>query len=436
MLLKAHQLGQCLLRKPCRIELFSTLVATEEFPFHGTVTRKAPVAANNAKSVSSNGITMISRDSNSSGTVSFKIAVAGGSSAETFCEKGAAHMLSITAFAGTSKRSGLRLMRDLENIGATVSATATREMITYDIKALPDKVETAFSSAAECIISPSESEYIVDDHKKIAQISYDRLHTCPQIALSELLHEAAFGELSPMGSSLYARSLDDLSNTIVRDYRNRLYTGGNTLVAASGISHESLKGLVEKYMGTMSNTRGSLAPSPYTGGDVRVKAKVGTTYATVAFGIDNKYVAAILSAYLNSQFSKNKLNLTAFSTNYSTSSTQLLGVYYDGPAALLGEQITSFANEIKMISSSQVASQIDLIKNKLDLELAISLEGEAATSEMISSQSVPPLNLFRAVPSNDINVTATQLLKVEPTYAVFGEISGAIKFSSVQKLFK
>lgn len=42
---------------------------------------------------------------------------------------GAAHMLSIAAFGGTQNVSGLRLIRDLENIGAVISSSSDRERV-------------------------------------------------------------------------------------------------------------------------------------------------------------------------------------------------------------------------------------------------------------------------------------------------------------------
>lgn len=38
-------------------------------------------------------------------------------------------MLSITAFAGTQRVSGLRLIRDLETMGAQISSSADREKV-------------------------------------------------------------------------------------------------------------------------------------------------------------------------------------------------------------------------------------------------------------------------------------------------------------------
>ena len=42
---------------------------------------------------------------------------------------GAAHMLSVTAYAGTINVSGLRIIRDLESLGAVISSSSDRERV-------------------------------------------------------------------------------------------------------------------------------------------------------------------------------------------------------------------------------------------------------------------------------------------------------------------
>lgn len=70
-------------------------------------------------------------------------------------------MLSTTAFSGTGKRSGLRLVRDLENLGATLNSSADREKITYEISVLKENVEAAVSCLAEAVTSPPKATYVV-----------------------------------------------------------------------------------------------------------------------------------------------------------------------------------------------------------------------------------------------------------------------------------
>ena len=61
--------------------------------------------------------------------VSLKFAIIGGSRGEILEQKGAAHFLSTTAFAGAGNTSGLRLVRYLERLGASFHASSDKEKV-------------------------------------------------------------------------------------------------------------------------------------------------------------------------------------------------------------------------------------------------------------------------------------------------------------------
>lgn len=52
-----------------------------------------------------------------------------GSQFESVISKGSAQLLASAAFVGTKKKSGLRLWRDLENVGAVVTTASDRENV-------------------------------------------------------------------------------------------------------------------------------------------------------------------------------------------------------------------------------------------------------------------------------------------------------------------
>ena len=61
--------------------------------------------------------------------MSFKFAVLGGSSAESKASKGAAHFLSTAAFAGNNSSSGMKIVNDLESLGATFQSYSDKEKV-------------------------------------------------------------------------------------------------------------------------------------------------------------------------------------------------------------------------------------------------------------------------------------------------------------------
>ena len=89
---------------------------------------KAPTPAKVNQATLESGLQIISREKDS-GVVSFKVAVAGGSSTETAAQRGAAHLLASAAFAGNANNTGLQFVRAFELLGARFSASADKEKV-------------------------------------------------------------------------------------------------------------------------------------------------------------------------------------------------------------------------------------------------------------------------------------------------------------------
>ena len=102
--------------------------------------------------------------------------------------------------------------------------------------------------------------------------------------------EAAFGENSPLGASLYAPSLRKLSVSSALQYRARTFVRSNLVVAASGISHSALSPLLEAHAAAVPSGGGQAATEPgagvggYVGGDVKVRTDTdGVSHMSIAF---------------------------------------------------------------------------------------------------------------------------------------------------------
>lgn len=61
--------------------------------------------------------------------VNIKVAVLGGSRSETWAQKGSAQFLAAAAYSGNHKNSGIRIVRYLESLGATIKSTADKEQV-------------------------------------------------------------------------------------------------------------------------------------------------------------------------------------------------------------------------------------------------------------------------------------------------------------------
>ena len=104
----------------------------------------------------------------------------------------------------------------------------------------------------------------------------------------QLLHTAAYGEETPLGSSLvpFARVFEELDISAVLAYRARTYVSSGLVVTASGISALNLKSLLETHLAALPKGDYTPLPSPFVGGEVRVTADLkGATTAGLGFPV-------------------------------------------------------------------------------------------------------------------------------------------------------
>lgn len=396
-----------------------------------------------------NGVQVISKEGDNN-LVSLKFAVLGGSSAETETEKGAAHLLSVSAFAGTGEKSGLRLMRELEDIGATVSASADREKITLDVTVLPGMAEEAFERLSETIVSPPRNRVVLTDCFGTAQQAYEKMAATPKQQLSELLHEAAFGEETPMGSSTRAFNgdLKNLTPEAIMSYREHQFTGNNVVVASSGLKHGTVRKLTDKYLSALPKATAAPVDAAYSGGDAKMRADFnGHTYLALAFPVPSSAKAYnVLRVLLSNKLRKsidiarNNGEISAFYAPYAKSG--LWGFYANGVnVGVANKLIESAIKELRAVSNNNVSAEdLECAKNQLTLQKTAELECEAVTSALLSAHltNTSPRDYanFSAVSSADVVAAAKASVAASttPSWAVLGKTAGALTFPAVVKL--
>jgi predicted Zn-dependent peptidase len=127
------------------------------------------------------------------------------------------------------------------------------------------------------------------ENKDHVQVYYDAYHADVAAQLSDLVHEAAYGESSALGHSVFGSDLSKVCVQQVLAYRNANFLRENLVIAASGISADTLKKIVASSSGAFvskSNKPTTFAASPYVGGEVKVRADLnGSTNLAVAFPV-------------------------------------------------------------------------------------------------------------------------------------------------------
>ncbi len=104
---------------------------------------------------------------------------------------------------------------------------------------------------------------------------------------AQLLHEAAFGEASALGSSAFASNLNKLAVADVLQYRASHFVQGNVVVAGNGISQDRLDAAVNKGASAIpAGAARTQAASAFVGGEVKVRTDLeGSSRFGLAFHV-------------------------------------------------------------------------------------------------------------------------------------------------------
>lgn len=415
---------------------FSMLSLAEEFPVRDTYqqTANVPVIANNKLD---NGIKFVSR-SRDSGLVNVRFAVVGGSSTETAQQKGAAHYLATAAFTGNNESSGLRVVGLLEGLGASFSATADREKIVYDLSVLSDRVAPAVSCILSSIASPPAYHHVLEEHREVVRQWYDALNQDANLQLNELVHEAAFGDSSAFGSSLYAPNLKNLKIDDILQYRTNHFVKENLVIAADGISAEDLKALLDQHGSLPSGKAATVGKATFTGGEVKVRNNLeGTTHVAVAFGTPAGEAGKAYDVVYNAlahQLQKKKICASTFQSKYHNGG--FFGIQTRGNAADIDRVVRASFDELKAIAANGSAAHAR--RGAVGINTFSTLDGRRGASVLLDAYlSGAEANAHadtRGVTAQQVSDAAKAILKSTPAYAVYGITSGTPSHNAISKL--
>lgn len=403
------------------------LLATEKFPYSLTLTPQASAPAVVTESRLANGMKLITRDCFSP-VVSLKFAIYGGSGAETEDQKGAAQLLSVAAFqGGNGEQSGMRVVRALENLGATIKSSVDREKIVYDVTVMAEGVGESIDVIMQSIASPPFLDYVLEELKPSVKIFYDSYEKDSEAQVASMLHEAAYGELSTLGAPVYG-NLKKLHVSDVLEYRAKVFVAENVVITANGISTAALESLLGdslEHFPTASAPPSSVS-CPYVGGVEKVKKDLnGATYLGLAFPIpagDAAKPYSVLQSMLKVK------GLKSFVNNYSSGG--LLGFTAAGTPSSAASILESAVAELKAIATKSTA-EVDAKIKKVALSNMLALEGGDVTGFLLKAGLAD-----RSVTAASVSAAAAAVLKTVPSYAVLGKTAGAPSYATISQLVK
>lgn len=206
------------------------------------------------KTVLKNGIRVLTEEHPGSRAISIGIWILHGTRDESPDEAGISHFLEHLVFKGTQTRNAYQIAKSLEALGGELNAYTTREYTCYHAIVLRDHLQEALDVLADLV-----------SHMKLKEKDFklEKSVILQEIAMSddnqeEVIYDIFFDQVygsHPLGRPILGTvgSVAKLKQSTLQKHYNRIYSGSNILVSATGaLDHEQFAELVTEKLGQKS----------------------------------------------------------------------------------------------------------------------------------------------------------------------------------------
>jgi zinc protease len=187
-----------------------------------------------------------------------------GGKADPIRQPGLASFSAAMLQEGTQTRDGLGIARELEGLGASLSASADDESSSIDVSALAPRLGEAMAVMADVVRAPAfpPAELEVLRGRSLVALE-QRLDDQPAVASSVMSHEL-YGEQHPDGptGADVRKALQTISREDLQRFHQAAFTPRNSaLVLAGDLTEEQARALANDHFGSWS-AAGSEPPAP------------------------------------------------------------------------------------------------------------------------------------------------------------------------------
>ncbi|XP_023025771.2 ubiquinol-cytochrome c reductase core protein 2 [Leptinotarsa decemlineata] len=364
----------------------------------------APVSGNPnyelKTTILSNKLTVVCAD-NESSLVRVSVIFRAGSRYESSDNLGVTHVLRTAAGLSTKNASQFAIIRNIQQVGANLTATSDRETISYTLEGTRQAVEKVLPFLTEVATQQIFKPWEVSDITSRLQLDI-ATRSLPLRAI-DLLHNAAFR--TGLGNSMFIpkSQIGKISSETLQHYVASNFLSGRAAVIGFGIDQSELIHYAQTL--NIESGEGCNNSSSYKGGELRSNKGGDVAFVTVAgegaslkdpkealaFAILQKAIGVgpqVKWGNNNGIFSRvvGIGEHTSSAINVSYSDTGLFGILIGTPAKSAGKLVES---AVKLLRSGSVSDE-DVNRGKKQLKSSLLLEAESGADAVrdIASQSV------------------------------------------------
>lgn len=400
-----------------------------------------------------NGLTVASVE-NLTPVIRIAAILKAGSRFEKYNNLGVTHALRYCAGLGTETATCFGITRNLQQMGATLRATSTRDHFIYTLECNRDEIDNGLGFMAQVVAEQVFKPWEVSDYQYRLKIERELARNQPELILMEQLHRAAYH--SSLQNSLYAPKHmigahdSEMLTAFVKDH----FTAKRMALVAVGMPHEVLTEYSELF-----DLEGGAGPDKqppnYVGGEVRLPLKDNLAYvAVVAEGVSLQNPKDVLAAAVLQQVmgvgpyvaygnpstklavaagkaSKNAFAVSSININYTD--TGLFGFYIVGLPEDMESLVKAVVSQYNSTAKSGVADlDFQGAKKRVKSAVLMGLESNndllydmgvqaVETGKYINAQEVG--KLIDSVNLSDVNSIAKKVAGGKPAMASVGNLS-------------
>ncbi len=382
-------------------------------------------------------------------SAAFGVWIGTGSRHETAALSGASHFIEHMLFKGTAKHDCAALSEALDLLGGHSNAYTTKEITSFYVRALSDRMTDAVELVSEMLFSSLFDPADLENERGVIEEEIGMYEDDPEDLATEKLSEIVYPS-SSLGRPILGtvRSLRRLDREALLSYMHSHYTGANAVAALSGnFDRAAVDLLAEKLSALPCGKRSAVREAVYVPGVFLKKKKyeqnhIGLLWKGFGQEDERRYAAALLSAILGGGASsrlfrrvrdEEGLCYAIYSFSGSTEKEGLFGVYAACSRENEKKALETAVREIVRIREEGVSrEELERAKEKNRTSLLLSMESTGSRASYMARNelkrgTVPSfeevLAAYDRVSEEEIRETAGEILRPEMlSFAAVGRI--------------
>lgn len=350
-------------------------------------------------------------------------------------------MLRVAAGLTTKNSSAFAIIRNLQEIGGSLSCSGDRETISYTVELTRDNLDTGLKYLSDVVTSQTFKPWELADATNRLKVELGQVTT--DVWAVELLNRASYR--GGLGNSIFcpAHQVGKISSESLQHFVANNFTAGRAAVSGVGVCHNTLSGFAQNLK--LGGSEGAAAPKSQFRAGQEVRVDKSGNWASVAIATEGASWADKNEALVSGVFKcavgtgrstkwgnvngtvgkavaeamgQNAFGFSALSSTYSDSG--LSGVVISADAGSIGKGVDA---ALKALRSAKVTDE-DLSRAKSQLKACYMdiVDSDAGMLEFLRingsmAKEVPKVSdiaaAIDAVSASDVNAVRRRRMVVE-----------------------